>query len=154
MAEHKRDGPTTCLIFLGIIIDTLAGELRLPAEKLARLQALLHSWGDKKVCPRKELESLIGLLNHACKVVRPGRSFLRRMLDLLHNTHTTPGSSNMIRLNREFRSDLEGVSGCVERRFFSHTTRSSPRGRDDLRRLGSLGVRCMAQEFMVSVTVG
>lgn len=43
-------------------------------------------------------ESLIGLLNHACKVVRPGRSFLRRMLDLLHSTHHTPDGSNFIRV--------------------------------------------------------
>ena len=86
IAEHKRDGPTTCLTFLGIEIDTVAGELRLRPEKLQRLQALLESWGDRRVCSRKELESLVGLLNHACKVVRPGHSFLCRMLDLLHGT--------------------------------------------------------------------
>ena len=34
IAEHKRDSPTTCLTFLGIVIDTLKGELRLPTEKL------------------------------------------------------------------------------------------------------------------------
>ncbi len=65
---RERDGPTTCLVFLGIVIDTQAGELRLPADKMQRLQSLLHSWGDKKSCRRKELESLIGLLNHACSV--------------------------------------------------------------------------------------
>ena len=69
MAAHKREGPTTCLPVLGIVIDMVAGELRLPANKLVRLQALLQQWGDKSACTRKELESLIGLLNHACKVV-------------------------------------------------------------------------------------
>ena len=106
IAEHKRDGPTTCLTFLGIEIDTVASQLRLPSEKLHRLQSLLVEWGDRKACSRRELESLIGLLNHACKVVRSGRSFLRRMIDLLqgvpmHRLHPHP-----IRLNREFRSDL------------------------------------------------
>ncbi len=33
MAPYKRDDPTTFLIFLGIEIDTVAGELRRPAEK-------------------------------------------------------------------------------------------------------------------------
>ena len=33
VAEHKRDGPTTCLTFLGIEIDTQVGQLRLPAER-------------------------------------------------------------------------------------------------------------------------
>ena len=31
-----------------------------------------------------ELEALVGLLNHAAKVVRAGRSFLRCMIDLIH----------------------------------------------------------------------
>jgi hypothetical protein len=103
IAEHKRDGPTTCLTFLGIEVDTAASQLRLPADKLQRLQRVLHEWGDRKACGRRELESLIGLLNHASKVVRSGRSFLRRMLDLLHGVPSRP---HPIRLNKEFRSDL------------------------------------------------
>ena len=86
------------------MIDTIKGELRLPANKLERLQALLWEWGDRKSCTRRELESLIGLLNHACKVVRPGRSFLRRMIDLLHAMHGPLHSKTPIRLNAGFRS--------------------------------------------------
>ena len=106
MAPHKRDGPTTCLIFLGIEIDTVAGELRLPADKLERLESLLREWGSKKSCQRKQLESLIGLLNHACKVIRPGRSFLRRLLDLLHATGSRPEGNSIIRLNKDCRADI------------------------------------------------
>lgn len=98
MAVHKRKGPTTCLIFLGIEIDTVAGELRLPT--------LLAQWGDRRACTRKELESLIGLLCHACKVVRSGRAFLRRMFDLLHSVRLPPNSATPIRFNLGFRSDL------------------------------------------------
>ena len=76
IAEHKTDGPT-CLVFLGIEIDTVAGQLRLPGEKLKRLQALLRQWGNRKVCSRKDLESLVGMLNHACKVVRAGKTGTR-----------------------------------------------------------------------------
>lgn len=106
LAVHKRDGPTTCIVFLGIVIDTITGELRLPTEKLERLKALLRLWGSRRVCTRNELESLIGLLTHACKVVRSGRSFLRRMLNLLHHSQTRPGSSDKIRLNLEARADV------------------------------------------------
>ena len=106
IAEHKRDGPSTCIMFLGIEIDTIAGELRLPADKLHHLQALLHRWGDHKACERKELESLIGLLNHACKVVQAGRSFLHRMIDLLHSVPHSPHKRIPIWLNTGFRSDL------------------------------------------------
>ena len=58
MTPHKREGPTTCLVFLGIEIDTVAGELRLPEEKLSRLMSLLHegslarerSWNPSLAC--------------------------------------------------------------------------------------------------------
>ena len=43
-------------------------------------QGYLLDWNDRKACRRRVLESLIGLLQHACKVVKPGRSFLRRMI--------------------------------------------------------------------------
>ena len=60
------------------------------------------------MCVRKELESLISILNHACKVIRPGRLFLRRMIDLLTVTRGSAARQphHRIRLNREFRADL------------------------------------------------
>ena len=103
LAADKCAGPATCITFLGIEVDSVSGTLRLPADKLRRLLSTLHSWGDRKVCVQRELQSLIGLLNHACKVVRPGRSFLRRMIDLL-SMSSQP--HHCIRLNRHFRSDL------------------------------------------------
>ena len=49
MAVHKHEGPTTCLVILGIEIDTKAGELCLPTNKLERLRSLLQECGDKRV---------------------------------------------------------------------------------------------------------
>ena len=42
-ALAKCEGPTTVLIFLGIEIDTVKHELRLPAEKLRRLQETIEA---------------------------------------------------------------------------------------------------------------
>ena len=58
-----------------------------------------------KWCFRWELESLIGHLHHAAKVVWPGRTFLRRMIDLLCCFRT---KDRPIRLNQEFHRDLLG----------------------------------------------
>ena len=74
--------PSTTITFLGIEIDSIAMELRLPADKLARLIQLTTRWRGKKECGKRELLSLIGILNHACKVIKAGRSFLRRLVDL------------------------------------------------------------------------
>ena len=108
LAPGKSEGPSTTQTFLGIEIDTVACTLALPQPKLQRVRDLLLEWGDKKACTRRELESLIGLLNHACKVVRPGRSFLRLMIDLLSASKASFARKPLhrIRLNREFRSDL------------------------------------------------
>ncbi len=91
-------------MFLGIEIDTIVGDLHVPTEKLQDIRTLLHDWGNSRYCKRKELEFLIGLLNHACKVVRSGRSFLQRMIDLLHSVH--PAEPHPIQLSKGFRSDL------------------------------------------------
>ena len=94
LALDKCEGPSTCLTFLGIELDTKTRTLRLPRDKLARILDTLETWQEKKVCRRKELESLVGLLHHACKIVRPGRSFLRRMIALL----STANDRHVIRL--------------------------------------------------------
>lgn len=100
----KCVGPATCLVVLGIEIDTLAETLRLPTEKFAAILELLRSWSSRKSCRKKELQSLIGVLHHACKVVWPGRTFLRRMIDLLK---LFKRGDHPIRLNVEFRRDLQ-----------------------------------------------
>ena len=69
--------------------------------------------GDRSACSRTELESLIGLLNHACKVVRLGRSFLRRMIDLLHAVRP---SQPIIRLNYG-RLDISAMGPSIQRYF-------------------------------------
>ena len=53
----------------------MAMKLRLPQEKLGQLKVMIQDWKAKKFCSKRELLSLIGRLQHACKVVRSGRSF-------------------------------------------------------------------------------
>ena len=86
LATHKCEGPTCCLVFLGIVIDTVAMEFRLPKERLVRLNQLVGEWLGKKprVSIRKcGLASLAGHCQHACLIVRPGGTFLRRIFDLM-----------------------------------------------------------------------
>ena len=104
VASQKCQGPSTRLVFLGIEFDTMSMELRLPEEKLVCLQALVTSWRVRKSCQWKELESVVGHLHHACKVVRPGRRFLRGLLALLSRTH---GGHHYAWLNESSRADIE-----------------------------------------------
>ena len=78
LAPEKQEGPTTRLVFLGIDIDTVAGRLSLPADKLVRLRTEIDSWLGRKACQRRDLESLVGVLQHAAQVVPLGRTFVRQ----------------------------------------------------------------------------
>ena len=62
IAEQKLQGPTTSLSFLGIELDTMAMELRLPQEKLGQLKVMIQDWKARKSCSKRELLSLIGRL--------------------------------------------------------------------------------------------
>ncbi len=77
--------------------------LRLPKEKLDRINSLLADWSNMKSCTKKELQSLIGQLQHAATVLKPGRTFLRRMYDMLS---LAKHPHHHIRLNANFKSDL------------------------------------------------
>mgnify|MGYP002259925768 CR=1 FL=1 len=72
----KCIGPSSRLLVLGIELDSVAQVARLPEDKLCALQELLQSWRNRRWCTRRQLESLIGHLHHAAKVVWPGRTFL------------------------------------------------------------------------------
>ncbi len=100
----KDEGPMTSLSFTGIEIDSEAMELRLPKDKLARLLEELSHWRGRKACKKRDLLSLIGLLAHASKVVRAGRTFLRRLIDL---SMAVTQLEHFVRLNQDARSDIE-----------------------------------------------
>ena len=79
LALEKVEGPSTILEFLGILLDTTCMEARLPAKKLARIQATIQEWLQKKSAKKRDILSLVGLLQHAAKVVHLGCTFVSRM---------------------------------------------------------------------------
>ena len=103
LALDKVAGPSTSLNFLGITLDTVRMEARLPVDKLRRTREQIGSWMQKKKATKREILSLVGVLQHATKIVRSGRTFLSRMYATaakLREMHF------YTRLNKEFRSDL------------------------------------------------
>ena len=66
--------------------------------------ALVKEWIGKRGCRKHELQSLPGHLQHAATVVRPGRTFVRRMIELLAAFQR---SDHWIRINASMRSDIQ-----------------------------------------------
>ena len=98
---EKTEGLSTKITLLRIELDSELPQLRLPQDQLAKLRELVAKWRMRKGCTKRELQSLAGYLNHACKVIRPGRRFLRGVFGLLLQFHK---QDHMIRLNTAFRS--------------------------------------------------
>lgn len=99
----KTIGPSQTLEFMGIVLDSVRMEARLPDDKLARARDLLLSFKSRRSARLVELQSLIGTLQFACKVVVPGRTFLQRIINL---TRGVPSRFHHVRLNREFSRDI------------------------------------------------
>ena len=111
MKPDKTVLPCTTITFVGIELDSVLMEKRLPAEKLIKIRHLLQDFKTRRKVKLVELQSLIGLLNFACSVVTPGRTFLRRIIDLtlgLQQPH------HRRRLDGEARADLEAWSTFVD----------------------------------------
>ena len=103
IAEHKRVGPTTCLVFLGIEINTSTFMLCLPTDKLQRLQALLGKVGR----PQVPLPQGAGVTHWPSQPCMQGGTFWLLILYLLHSAHHHPAYSSIpICFNTRFRFDL------------------------------------------------
>ena len=76
---------------------------RLPDEKLSRIQNQVSAWLSRRKTPKRDILSLVGLLQHATKVVTPGRTFVSRMYRLAARLKKL---SHFTRLTSGFRADL------------------------------------------------
>ena len=83
IAQEKVEGPVTRLKFLGLEVDTIKMQVRIPEDKLEDLKQTILSVVNKpsKKITLKELQSLIGKLSFACKAILPGRAFIHRLID-------------------------------------------------------------------------
>ena len=102
--SEKTVYPCTSLTFLGLELDTVRFEVRLPEDKLHQIKLEIQSFQLKRSATLQELQSLIGKLNFACNVVPPGRTFLRRLINL---TIGLKKPYHHRKLNLEARADLK-----------------------------------------------
>ena len=133
--KFKAEGtPSTIIRFLGICIDSIKQISFLDSDRLLAIRTTLSEWSSRTSCNATELQSLIGTLAFASRVVQSGRPFLRRMIDTLkqprdaravvpvvgsaianhksaHKRHRS--RSCRIHLTSEFHSDLRWWSSFI-----------------------------------------
>lgn len=130
LAHEKTEGPVQVLTFLGVELDTVQQMSRLPEAKLLALRDMIRSFRGRRKATLRELQHLIGHLNFTCKVVSPGRAFLRRQCDA---TRGLKLHHHRVRLSVGIREDhlvweeLNNTEG-IERRTIWDASKAYIRG--------------------------
>ena len=126
--HDKTVQPTTCAILHGIEVCTETMTARLPEDKLVKAKDLVHNLCFQKKCTLKEMQEALGFLNFACRVIKPGRPFLRRLFDLTrgvwkpkHRIRITKGARKDLRAWSMFLSHYNGTT-ILAKHIWSHST--------------------------------
>ncbi len=110
LQDAKCTAATQVIEFLGIEINTVLGTLSITEQRMSEITEELLAWQDKKVCTKRELLSIIGRLAFASRVVRAGRTFLRRLIAL---SKTARCLHFKIKLNKAARADFKWWLSCI-----------------------------------------
>lgn len=103
IAEHKTEGPSQQLSFLGVDLNTIHMTAQLPHEKLTKYSSEIILFLGKSKCTLRELKSIIGMLQFATCVIPIGKCFLRRLHDATIGI-TKP--HYYIKLTKKIKEDL------------------------------------------------
>ncbi|MEE8386052.1 MAG: reverse transcriptase domain-containing protein, partial [Dehalococcoidia bacterium] len=124
----KVTEPAPVMELLGLIIDTVCGEIRISAQRLKDTLQELSEFSLPRSVKKRRLLSLIGKLAFISKVVRSGRTFTRRLIEaarstrhLHHHVYLTAACREDIVWWRTYLPSWNGVSF-----FMDSTWTSSP----------------------------
>ncbi|KAK6184832.1 hypothetical protein SNE40_007205 [Patella caerulea] len=129
IADDKTVGPTNQLTFLGLTIDTKNMQIKIPIDKLARLNRELK---DIVIKRRVRLHEL-GLMYFCAKAIPCSRAFLRRFYDIiaLFKSKDPKYFYCTIRVTRNLKEDIivwltfldsfNGVCYISDQRWLSNT---------------------------------
>ena len=97
--------PATKMIFLGILLNSEDFTMTIPEQKLYEIRILLNQWLSYITCTLKQLQSLIGKLQHISCCIRGGRIFINRLLNLLREANAHDEKQH-IPLSQELKREL------------------------------------------------
>lgn len=103
LSLKKTVGPTYCLEYLGIILDSNLMQARLPQNKIQRICAEIQEFLHRKSSTKRQLLSLLGHLQFASRVIPPGRSFISQLILL---STTVKELTQLVYLNLDSRAEL------------------------------------------------
>ena len=102
VSPTKLVSPSTQVVCLGVLVDTVNQSISIPSEKLNIIKGMCTQWASKLTCSKRELQSLLGSLLYVAKCVKYARFFLNRMLTLLREIF----DKKFIVITEDFKQDL------------------------------------------------
>lgn len=103
IAWDKCVAPTQRITYLGVTFDSTNMSVSLPQSKMDRLHREISFFMNKNRATKRQIQQLCGILAHCSKVVKGGRRFSHRIIELLKGW---PPTQKRIRLNDRFKHDL------------------------------------------------
>ena len=126
IAQEKTEGHSTCLVFLGYLLDTLKLQIQIPDDKIQQLLELIRIALSRKKLTLKELQSLTGSQQFCAKAMPSARAFIRRMYAAMssvkkahHRIRLTNGIKDDLRMWQMFLSTFNGVSYMLDVEWIS-----------------------------------
>ncbi|MEW8545793.1 MAG: reverse transcriptase domain-containing protein [Candidatus Thiodiazotropha sp.] len=127
VASEKTEGPSTKICFLGLEIDSEEMVIRIPRGKIIEITQKIEEILPREKCTLKQMQSLIGSLNFACRAVTPGRPFCRRLINATcglskqhHHLRITADMKKDLKLWLHFFKDFNGISVFHDRFWTSN----------------------------------
>ena len=101
VANKKLVPPTRKLVWLGIQIDLAENTISIPESKLEEIRQTLNQAYNMSVITTKQMQSIVGYINHLGKAVEPARLFMSRLLEALREAE-----GGNIHVNDQIKADL------------------------------------------------
>ena len=127
IAVEKTEGPTTVLCFLGLELDSDTMVVRIPFAKVSEITERINTILSQEKVTLKAMQSLIGVLNFACRAIVPGRPFCRRLINSIcgltkpyHHLRITSGMRQDLQMWLSFFQEFNGISVFHDRFWVSN----------------------------------
>lgn len=124
---EKTEGPTTVLCFLGLELDSDAMVVRIPLAKVLEITEHIQTILSKEKVTLKAMQSLIGVLNFACRAIVPSRPFCRRLINSIcgltkpyHHLRIKKGMRQDLHMWLSFSQNFNGISVFHDRFWVSN----------------------------------
>ena len=126
VASEKTEGPQTVLVFLGLELDSDEMVVRVPMEKVGEIMQKIEAVLSKRKVTLRTIQSLIGVLQFACRAIVPGRPFCRRLINATcgiqlpyYHIRVTQNIKKDLKMWLEFFKQYNGISVFHDRFWIS-----------------------------------